>query len=145
MIEAIYVYGNEKADEISLIRNDCFNELEIVMDATDVAQDKHSFHAIVYEDTVPVAVGRLVVSDLLFYLDHIYVIKDKRYNSYGDLVVKMLLDKAFILGADIVLIKSEPEVIRFFKKIGFIEVKKEEYSGTYNMMISQEMIKKCRH
>lgn len=141
MIEAVIVYGNEKIDTINAIRN----QIDEKFYKADFYDDS-SYHVIVFEEDEPVATGRLIPKDNYF-LEKICVINSKRNMYYGDLVVKMLLDKAFNLGALEIFAYVPSSVIGFFTNIGFYNVNQNENSerDLTKMVITKAALKKCSH
>lgn len=103
----------------------------------------NEFKVLVWEDQEPVGIGLLSV-DKFFQIDIVCVKVDKRNRGYGDLIVKMLIDKAFQLGARMVYVDCPAEVINFFAKIGFQKVQTFDGSGKMvRMSIQESDIKKC--
>lgn len=142
MIEAIYRYGLDKIDEIQTLRNQC-QEQQGLIQGLYLDFDDEAYHVIAYEGGMPIAVGRLINQMNMCYVDHIYVISEKRGQNFGDLVVKMLIDKAFRLGVKQVFVQSPQHTKRFFENIGFVNLEDESSYG--NMYIQKEMIHKCKH
>lgn len=141
MIEAIIVYGNEEINKVNNIREQIY-EKNCCTDNLDEA----AYHVIVFEKNEPIATGRLLTQDN-YVVDKVCVIKDKRKKYFGDLVVKMLLDKAFKIGAIEVFAYVPTSIIGFFEKIGFCI---SEEINTLNkdmnkMKINKAAVKKCSH
>lgn len=143
MVEAICVNGFEKSETIKVLKDLYLTEYSLSSECNDNSNKNNIFHAIVYENENPIAIGALVCNTDDAFIDYVYVIKEQRKKCYGDLVVKMLLDKAFRLGNKSVFIKVPHEVMDFFTRIGFVEV--NEVEGQYDMFIQQEMINKCKN
>lgn len=112
-------------EEIAPIRREVFAAEQgwsddILFDETD----ETAVQAVVYKDinrTIPVGVGRLhKISDGADYkIGRIAVKKKERGQGYGDFIVRMLVDKGLLMGADRVLVGAQPHAIAFYEKIGF--------------------------
>ena len=112
-------------EEITPIRREVFGTEQgwcndILFDETD----ETAIQAIVYKDmnrTIPVGVGRLhkLEAEGDFKIGRIAVKKEERGQGYGDFIVRMLVDKGLMMGADRVLVGAQPHAIAFYEKIGF--------------------------
>lgn len=125
MICGRYYLGLDHMNEIAPIRLEVFGaeqgiKEDIIFDETDEV----AIHAIVYKDinrTIPVGAGRLYKTDNgeEYKIGRIAVKKEERGQGFGDFIVRMLVDKALMMGADRVLIGSQPHAVAFYEKIGF--------------------------
>lgn len=100
--------------------------------------DKEAIFCVVYEQSdnvndvlnhkpISVATGRLVLlEDGSFKIGRIAVLKEFRGKKYGDMVVKMLVNKAFLSGAEKVYVSAQVRAKGFYETIGF-----EEYGDIY--------------
>ena len=125
MIFGRYYLGLDHMDEIAPIRREVFGgeqgfSEDILFDETD----ETAIQAVVYKDinrTIPVGVGRLhrIGTDGEYKIGRIAVKKEERGCGYGDFIVRMLVDKGLMMGADRVLVGAQPHAISFYQKIGF--------------------------
>ena len=125
MICGRYYLGLDHMEEIAPIRREVFGEEQgwyenIIFDDTD----ETAIHAVVYKDmnrTIPVGVGRLhkLEAEGDFKIGRIAVKKEERGQGYGDFIVRMLVDKGLMMGANRVLVGAQPHAIAFYEKIGF--------------------------
>lgn len=125
MICGRYYLGLDHMEEIAPIRREVFGaeqgwSEEILFNETD----ETSIQAVVYKDidrTIPVGVGRLHKTENGedYKIGRIAVKKDERGQGYGDFIVRMLVDKALMMGADRVLVGAQPHAVAFYQKIGF--------------------------
>ena len=125
MICGRYYLGLDHMDEIAPIRREVFGTEqgwsdEILFDETD----ETAIQAVVYKDinrTIPVGVGRLHKTEdgEGYKIGRIAVKKEERGQGYGDFIVRMLVDKGLMMGADCVLVGAQPHAIPFYEKIGF--------------------------
>lgn len=77
------------------------------------------------EHLLPVGTGRLVFLGDIYKIGRIAVKKEFRGQGYGDFIVRMLVDKAFLMGAKEVFVGAQEHAVSFYKKIGFVE--QDEY------------------
>lgn len=89
-------------------------------------KDKEAYHIVIYDKETPVATGRLLLENGEYIIGRIAVIKKERKNGYGDLVVRILIRKAFDLGANKVIVHAQISAMKFYEKIGFV-TSGEEY------------------
>lgn len=82
--------------------------------------DNTAFHLLIFENDIPVATGRLIYSQEKYIPGRIAVLKEHRGKHLGVLLVDMLLQKAFELGAEEVHIHAQIQVKAFYEKIGFV-------------------------
>lgn len=109
--------------------------------------DASAHHLLVKDGKESIATGRIVLDDEKTYIGRIAVMKSHRGQSIGDLVVKMLIDKAFRLGLEPVSVYSRISAIGFYESIGFKtigEVFTKESVEVVEMTIrSKDLIKGC--
>ena len=125
MICGRYYLGLDHMEEIAPIRREVFGaeqgwSEEILFNEVD----ETAIQAVVYKDmdrTIPVGVGRLHKTENGedFKIGRIAVKKEERGQGYGDFIVRMLVDKALMMGADRVLVGAQPHAVAFYQKIGF--------------------------
>lgn len=122
MIEGIFLYGNDNLDEVFRIRKEVFQiEQSIDPDLEFDKYDKESIHILAKNDNYSVGTGRLVLNNDEYKIGRIAVLKEYRGNRYGEFIVKVLVDKAFSMSAEYVIVNSQVAVKDFYNKIGFIE------------------------
>lgn len=83
--------------------------------------DPKSSHVIVYESNKPIATGRLFFQEAHWQIGRVCVLSENRKQGYGDLVVRMLCNKAIMMDP-FCLICSDAQVkaIPLYKRIGFL-------------------------
>lgn len=125
MICGRYYLGLDHMEEIAPIRREVFGtEQGITDDILFDDDDETAIQAVVYKDsnrTEPVGVGRLIKlsTDGDYKIGRIAVKKSERGQGYGDFIVRMLVDKGLMMGANRVLVGSQPHAVGFYQKIGF--------------------------
>ena len=101
--------------------------------------DASSWNVLVYQDSLPVATGRIWWQDGAFRIGDIAVSAPYRRQRLGDLVLRLLLFKAQSHAAREVRLRSPRDVTGFFSRLGL----QEEPSGDADiveMMIPGELI-----
>lgn len=96
--------------------------------------DQNAIHAIVYEEhkitkengmgqmPKPVGSGRIIYDGSTCMIGRVAVLKDYRGKKYGDFLIKMMLQKAFMAGVKEVVVHSQTSAEGFYQKIGFKRV-----------------------
>ncbi len=150
MIYGMYIDGKDKkVEDAFFVRKKVFVEeqgIDPIIDFDNL--DREAIHVVVYEDEQPVGTGRLIYKDNAYFLGRVCVLSEFRKKSYGDLIVKMLLDKAFRIGVNKVYCHAQLEVKGFYEKIGFKAYGKSfEEAGIdhIHMVITEKEIIKCSH
>lgn len=108
--------------------------------------DAVSWNALVFQDGIPSASGRIWWEDGAFRLGDIGVLKSCRGQRLGDLVLRLLLFKAQNHAAKEVRLQCPPELTGFFSRLGLKEIVVSD-SGLVEMMIPGDDIDldSCRH
>ena len=101
--------------------------------------DAMSWNALVFEDSVPAASGRIWWEDGAYWLGDIGVVEDRRNRRLGDLVLRLLLFKAQSHAAREVRLHCPPGVTGFFERLGF-RVLPAEDPASVEMVIPGEQI-----
>lgn len=81
--------------------------------------DSFAEHVVIYEDNEPVATGRIFEKDDKFFLGRIAVLKEHRGKHFGEIVVKMLVNRGLNKGAEEIFIHAQALVKEFYEKLGF--------------------------
>ncbi len=150
-IKGTFLHYGDALDEIFDIRKKVFqDELGVSEKEERTEDDIDAIHAVAYkieDEKTPVATGRIIIENGKYKIGRIAVLKEERGKQYGDFIVKMLVNKGFLSGAEEVYVGALKHAISFYKKIGFEECG-EPYTDMgmlhYPMKISQGGVcKKC--
>lgn len=137
-IKGIYKYYQDGISDVLLIRRKVFQEEQHISRELDEDEyDKNALFVVIYDiesshsnlaNGLAVATGRLIRDEQGNYkIGRIAVLKEKRGLQYGDMVVRMLVSKAFMNGAEKVYVGAQIYATGFYEKIGFMSCG-EEYN-----------------
>lgn len=135
MVSATFIESNQIDKITSIIK-------EIQANTSDYIIDNSSICVVAYDDKTPIGIGNMIFNKERYTIINVFVKEEERGKKYGDLVVKMLLFKAFQNGVKEVFANvNNTSLISFYEKIGFRINKKE--AKFIEMVIEQSEIKKC--
>lgn len=144
MIQGKLIEYGQDLSEISKVWNSIYPD---EMNGIDLKWgDEIAIYGVIHNnDANPVAAGKLVISDGRYEISNIAVIEKERNKGYGDFLVKLLINKAFISGAECVYTSVTHNCIEFFEKIGFkIINEKNSIQELLNMILfTSSVCRKC--
>lgn len=122
MVQTKWFNGTDDLSDSYFVRRKVFIEEQQIDEKEEFdGSDEKSKILVVYEDDLPVATGRILVDDDGHYcLGRIAVLKQHRGSKYGDLVVRVLIRKAYGLGAHKQYVHAQIRVQGFYEKLGFL-------------------------
>lgn len=123
MVQGKYLYYGDDLTDVYYIRRKVFIEEQGIPEENEFDEnDQISVHALVYDnedDNKPVATGRVYHDGINYRIGRIAVLKEERGKYYGDFIVRLLVNKAFMSGAEEVKISAQTLAVPFYEKIGF--------------------------
>lgn len=146
MIEGKILECLDDLSDVIHIRTEVFSKELKKEELLIKTPDQETVHAIVYEHNIPVAAGSLIYQSEDCSLANIAVLKEHRGKNYGDLIIRMLLNKAFSSGIKEVRALVPDHLSDFFLKEGFQIIDKvvPEVESTYSkMVIYAKPLSKC--
>ncbi len=121
MITNQWFLGLDDISDALFIRNKVFVEEQgNPAEAEHDEIDKTALHLVVYADGAPVGCARMAPSEGGFKLSRIAVLKESRGKRYGDLIMRLLLFKAFQMGAITVSLDARESAVDFYTRFGFV-------------------------
>lgn len=127
--------------EAQAVRQAVFvEELGLSSDLAHDELDALSHTAVLYNaDKNPAATGRIYYFEDAFWIGSIAVLPDQRGQGLGDLVVRMLLDKALQHCARHIRLRTRKEAAGFFEPYGFTVF--AEQGDSVDMTVAAEGIR----
>lgn len=122
MIEGKYLYGADAdLSDVFVIRREVFvKEAGITEQEEFDGYDTMAIHGIISVAGKKLGTGRLAFDGDEFRIGHVCILREERGKGYGDFLVRMLIDKAFLAGADEIFVRTDKETAPFYESIGFI-------------------------
>ncbi len=150
MITNKWLLGNEDVHVPLAIRKEIFDidafpyekeENEII--------DKQAMHLILLDDKAPVAIGKLYHDGQTFCIGSCCVRKDVRKQGVGDLLIKLLMLKAFSFNPSKIVVHAPKETKVFYERFGFCEQEGNADGDSHiTMYVTKEtmvFLSKCGH
>lgn len=136
MVYGKLVSNEERLDEVNEILHEVFvDELKYKNERVfEITNDK-VFHVLLYEglkEDKAIATGRLISENEKAEIKWVAVKKNYRKKQYGDMVVRMLLDKARSMSISNIIAEVPIHLIGMFEKIGFTSMENEYYVDNEN-------------
>lgn len=127
MISTKWFQNNDLGDVLK-IRTEVFvNELNLNNSSIHDDYDSFGKSVLVYDNGKAIGTGRLIFNDGKYIIDKLCVLKEYRNNSYGELIIRMLVRKAVDMGAQKTYslinkadLSTESQLQGIFHKIGFV-------------------------
>lgn len=154
MVYAKLMSNNDGIDEIYKILSEVFVN-ENKFDEEDIIDElnEHVYHVLVYEgnsDLPPIATGRVIIDGESACIKLVAVKEQYRKKQYGDMVVRMLLEKARSLYCSNIETVIPESLLEMFKKIGFKPIKdisnikhKSMFENSIRMKFDNYFTSKC--
>lgn len=146
MIKGKLLECSDDLSEVIHIRTEVFLKELSKEEYLSKTPDQETIYAIVYEHNIPVATGSLIYQKEDYSLSNIAVLKESRGKNYGDLIIRMLLNKAFSSGINQVTAIVPIHLSDFFFKEGFLIMEgtsAEAINKCNKMVICAKPLSKC--
>lgn len=120
MITNQWFCGIEHAPDARFVREAVFVQEQgfAPEDEFDVF-DEQAMHAVIYDGEKPIGTGRLYHDGKTFRIGRLCVLKEERAQGVGDLLMRLLLIKAFEFGPSQVRLDAQVRVQGFYENFGF--------------------------
>ncbi|MEA4853336.1 MAG: GNAT family N-acetyltransferase [Christensenella sp.] len=127
MITNEWFCGLENAPDAAKIRTEVFvNEQRFKKEDEFDVYDNQSMHVVIYDGEKPIGTGRLYHDGRTFCIGRICVLKEERSMGVGDLLMRLLLVKAFSYRPSQVRIMAQMAAKGFYENFGFAVCGDEE-------------------
>jgi len=149
MIHAKILSKNEKIGEVNKILKEVYVD-ELNYNSEDIfnTEDKEIINVLLYEgfdEDTPVAAGRMIVDGNRAEIKYVAVRKNYRNNQYGDMIIRVLVDKATLMTISDIIANVPENLTKMFKKIGFVSIDnnmKKDINNNIEMKFNN-LIKNC--
>lgn len=119
--EIKWMRGSLDLEDPYYVRREVFIKEQNVPEDEEIdAADSVSWHVVVYENSRPVATGRIFKDGETWLIGRIAVLKEYRGKQLGKLVVEKLLERAVELEAKEVHVHAQTYATVFYEKLGFV-------------------------
>ena len=123
MIYARWIFGEDELAPAREVRTRVFVEEQGYTPEDEYDDmDAISWHVLVSVDEKVVATGRVFLSEGKYKVGRICVLEEYRGQGLGDMVVRMLLDRALQAGASGLHISAQSYVVGMYERFGFRRV-----------------------
>ena len=130
MITSVFIPGNQDIKEPFEIRREVFITEQGYTEKEDFdAFDDQALHLVVYVDEAPAATGRIWYDGQDFWVGRLAVRKEYRGQKLGDLALRLLVYKAFSMGAQELFVGAQTYIMPLYRKFGFREYGAEYMEG----------------
>ena len=120
MIYSKWTNGTEDFETVRALRRAVFlDDMGISEASVFDVYDPAAMHALLYDADEPVGTGRLYYDGEAFCIGRICVLKDRRGRGFGDMIARLLLDRALNVHAPRIRLHAPPEQAGFYEKFGF--------------------------
>ncbi|MFW5651097.1 MAG: GNAT family N-acetyltransferase [Acetivibrio ethanolgignens] len=120
IVKGVYLNGENDLGDAFEIRRKVFIEEQGVPEELELDEmDAYAIHALVYVEGKAVATGRIIYDGYTYKIGRVAVLKEERGKQYGDFIMRMLIDKAFLHGAEEVILGAQLTAVGFYEKLGF--------------------------
>ncbi len=120
MILTRWFHGTSDFDAVRALRTAVFVEEQGMPARLEFDEfDAMAMHVVVYDGKEPAGTGRLYYDGSMFRIGRVCVLKEKRGQRLGDMLVRLLLDRALNVNAPSIRIYARPELTEFYGKFGF--------------------------
>jgi len=134
MVSTKWFKGTENSENYLSIRKSVFcDELNMEFKFISDIYDEFSFNVVLYEEEKAVGTGRLSFIGGRYLIDKICVLREFKGNSFGELIIRMLVRKAVTIGADKTYSILDAKYKPLFEKVGFKETSLDA-NGNYVMV-----------
>ena len=130
MIKGKWILGNEDCSVPVKIRSEVFSKELGLSGYGPNKEDNYAMHAILFDDSTPVASSRIYFDGEKFLLDSICVKRPYRNQQIGDLLARLTILRASEY-ASTMYIHSFKSTAEFFKRYGFKDAGVYDEIGSY--------------
>lgn len=129
MIECRWIPGTGDLTSVFAVREEVFvREQGFALELERDDKDMFSWHVLLLDDGEPAATARIYAeAPGVMHVGRICVVKQRRGEGLGDLLMRLLVDRAMNLNASEVRLGAQVRVKDFYSRYGFMPVGDEFY------------------
>ncbi len=120
MVHGKWLYYTDKLNDIKKVVEGVYGSFEVTDD------DFYGYNIVVFDNETPVCCGRLNQKNNKFIIGRLCTLPEKRGCAYADLALRMMVRKAFDMGAENVSVLSDEKGSTYFLRLGFKVIEKTE-------------------
>ncbi len=148
MIEGKYLSGKDDLSQIYELRREVLQrELGMPAELDLDGQDEWAVHAMACQGQMTTAVGRILFDGEHYSISHVAVRRELRRQGYGDFVVRLLINRALLAGAQELYADAlSGDGQALLEKIGFVPCGEPREIGGLSFMpmcLKKESLHKC--
>ncbi len=122
MITNQWICGNGDLADVMAVRENVFvAEQGFAPEDEFDLFDEQAMHVVIYDGERPIGTGRLYHDGKTFRIGRLCVIKEERGQGVGDLMMRLLLVKAFEYAPSQIRLDAQQRVKGFYENFGFEE------------------------
>ncbi len=118
MVFGKFVTEEKDMDTVRFIYEQVFQK-ELGLDRSETMEDEFCIHALVFAGEDPAGMGCVLFDGEDFRIGDIAILPAYRGDSYGDFMVRLLVDKAMMSNAQEIRLDALGGTEEFFRTIGF--------------------------
>ena len=119
MLKATWVFGTQNFEAAKAVRTAVFVEEQGYSLSEEFDDfDYYAWHAVIYYEDAPIATGRVYLDQGNYTIGRVCVRKEFRGQHVGDLLIRLLLDRALNAGAEGIHLCAQVTAQGFYEKFG---------------------------
>lgn len=112
--------GSNSLEDAISVRRKVFVEEQNVPEEIELDDiDEFAEHIVIYENQKPIGTGRIYENDGKAFIGRIAVLKEYRGKHFGEIVVKMLINRSYNKQSEELYVHSQTKVEKFYETFGF--------------------------
>ena len=120
MLELKWIFGDKGLEDAYAIRQEVFVNEQNVSEAEEYdGTDSSCIHLIAYENNIPVATGRIMITDGDYKIGRVAVLKSHRGQQLGLGIMQALIEACCGMGSNRQILHAQTSVRGFYEKLGF--------------------------
>jgi len=128
MLELKWSFGDRDLEDAYAIRREVFVQEQNVSEAEEYdGTDGSCVHLVAYEDDVPIATGRVMITNDDYVIGRVAVLKAHRGRKLGLGIMQALIDACCTMGSERQVLHAQVHARGFYEKLGF-----SAYGGVFD-------------